>query len=154
NNGTCCSVHASSVATALLAFEAQVEITAKGEKRDVPMEEFFVTPFTDMRRENILRRGELITAVKIPAQGKNVSGKDIKQGERASFDWALADGCVVAELSGNRCRKARIALGAAAPVPVRSKEAEDFITGKDINESNAMQAAEAAMSKATPLAKN
>ncbi len=154
-NGTCCSVHASSVSTALMAFEATVEISSKGgQKKDVPIEEFFVNPFTDIRRENILRRGEIITAVKIPAPGKNIRSKYIKQGERESFDWALADVCVVVELIGKKCRKARIVLGAAAPVPMRATEAEDFITGKEITTENATQAGATATSKATPLEKN
>ena len=155
NNGTCCSVHASSVATALLAFQATVEITAAGgRKKNVPIEEFFVAPFTDMRRENVLKSGEIITAVKIPAQGKNIKSAYIKQGERSSFDWALADVCVVAEVSGKRCKTAVIALGAAAPVPVRAKEAESFVAGKELTEALAKQAGEVAMEKATPLAKN
>ncbi|MCC5929714.1 MAG: FAD binding domain-containing protein [Cyclobacteriaceae bacterium] len=155
NNGTCCSVHASSVATALLAYGATVEITSRGgQKKDVSIDDFFVNPFTDIRRESVLRRGEIITAVNIPAQGKNVKSWYIKQGERASFDWALADVAVVVELSGKRVRKAAIAMGAASPVPVRSKAAEEFITGKDINATTAAEAGQKAMENATPLAKN
>jgi xanthine dehydrogenase YagS FAD-binding subunit len=155
NNGTCCSVHASSLATALLAYGAMVEITSRGgQKKDVSIDDFFVNPFTDIRRENVLRRGEIITAVKIPVQGKNVKSWYIKQGERASFDWALADVAVVIELSGKRVRKASIAMGAASPVPIRSNEAEEYITGKDLNASTASETGKIAMEKATPLAKN
>ena len=61
---------------------------------------------------------------------------------------------VVLEVSGNTCRSASIVLGAAAPVPYRSMEAQQAIEKKTINGENALAAAEAAMSKARPLTKN
>jgi len=45
-------------------------------------------------------------------------------------------------------------LGAAAPVPYRSIEAQQAIENNTINSENALAAAEAAMSKARPLSKN
>lgn len=155
NNGTCCSVHASSIATALLAFNARVEIVGPGgAKREVNMEEFFVTPFTDIRRENVLRKDELITTVTVPAPTGRTRSYYIKEGERDSFDWSLADVAVVVEYSGNSCKNVAIALGAAAPVPVRARDAEGVLTGKNLTPEMAEAAAEAAMLNATPLAKN
>jgi xanthine dehydrogenase YagS FAD-binding subunit len=155
NNGTCCSVHASSIATALLAFDARVEIAAPGgAKREVGMGEFFVTPFTDIRRENVLRRDELITAVLLPPPAARVKSYYIKEGERDSFDWALADVAVVIEFSGNNCKSAAIALGAAAPVPIRAAEAEALLAGKNLTADLARAVAESAMRDATPLEKN
>lgn len=44
-NGACASVHASSVATALLAFDARVEIqNSKGDSKKVDLVDFFVAP--------------------------------------------------------------------------------------------------------------
>jgi xanthine dehydrogenase YagS FAD-binding subunit len=155
NNQPCASVHSSSVATALLAFNAKVEIvSADGKKREVRMEDFFVHPEKDSRTENILKANELISAVIIPATGANTKSYYIKQGARESHDWALADVAVVAEMSGNRCKKAEIALGAAAPVPIKAKAAADSLNGKEINEASAVNAGEIAMKDATPLAHN
>jgi xanthine dehydrogenase YagS FAD-binding subunit len=118
------------------------------------MEDFFVLTENDSTKENILEANELITAVLIPPVKNDTKSYYIKQGTRESHDWALADVAVVMEVSGNRCRKAEIALGAAAPVPVKAADAANFLKGKEINESNAASAGEMAMKGATPLTKN
>lgn len=153
-NGACSSVHASSVSTALMAFGARVEITDAKGKREVPMTEFFVAPGDDSTRENILQSNEIITAVILPPVSSSTKSCYIKQGERESYDWALADVAVVLEMSGKACKTASVVLGAAAPIPLKSKDAEMALTGKTISEETAQAAAEASMRGATPLSKN
>ncbi len=155
NNGTCASVHASSVATALMAFEAKIEISAEnGQTKEVSINDFFVTPYQDIKNENSLKPGEIITAIILPAVNGRTKSYYIKQGARQSYDWALADVAVVVEVSGNKCKKAKVALGAATPVPIRVDAAEKLLVANGISESSAKSAAAAAMEKATPLEKN
>jgi len=155
DNGSCVSIHASSIATALMAFNASVIIVNdEGEKKEVRMDDFFVTAGTDISMENVLQAKEIITEIILPAPSKNTKSAYIKQVARESYDWSLGDVAVVLEVSGNTCRTASIVLGAAAPVPYRSIEAQQAIKKKTINNENALAAAEAAMSKARPLAKN
>jgi xanthine dehydrogenase YagS FAD-binding subunit len=154
-NKTCASVHSSSVSTALMAFNAMVEIAGPdGKRRSVSMEEFFVHPETDSRTENILASNELITAVTIPAVNENIRSFYIKQGARESHDWAIADVAVVMEMSGGLCENAEIVLGAAAPVPVKADDAAKKLKGKSINESVAASAGKASVKGATPLTNN
>ena len=49
---------------------------------------------------------------------------------------------------------ARIVLGAVAPIPLRAREAEAYITGKTVTEELAAEAAEIALSGALPLSRN
>ena len=155
DNGSCVSVHASSIATALMAFNASVIIVnEEGEKKEVHMDDFFVTAGKDIAMENVLQAKEIITEISLPAPSKNTKSAYIKQVARESYDWSLGDVAVVLEVSGDTCRSASIILGAAAPVPYRSMEAQQAIEKKTINGENALAAAEAAMSKARPLAKN
>lgn len=155
DNGSCVSVHASSIATALMAFNASVVIVnEEGEKKEVNMDDFFVPAGTDIAMENILQAKEIITEITLPAPSKNTKSAYIKQVARESYDWSLGDVAVVLEVSGDTCRSASIVLGAAAPVPYRSMEAQQAIEKKAINDENALAAAEAAMSKARPLVKN
>jgi xanthine dehydrogenase YagS FAD-binding subunit len=155
NNQPCASVHSSSVATALLAFNAKVEIvSSEGKKREVLMEDFFVHPSKDSRTENVLNANEMITSVLVPAVPENTKSYYIKLGARESHDWAMADVAFVAEMSGNRCKKAEIVLGAASPVPMKAREAAGSLSGVEITESSAAKAGEIAMKDATPLAKN
>jgi xanthine dehydrogenase YagS FAD-binding subunit len=155
DNGSCVSVHASSIATALMAFNASVVIVnEKGEKKEVHMDDFFVTAGKDIAMENILQAKEIITEIILPAPSNNTKSAYIKQVARESYDWSLGDVAVVLEVSGDTCRTASIVLGAAAPVPYRSVEAQQAIEKKTVNSENALAAAEAAMSKARPLTKN
>ncbi len=154
-NGSCVSVHASSVATAFMAFNAKVVImNADGERKEVSMDDFFVLPSQDGSKENILKAKELITEIIVPAPTAKTKSYYIKQMARESHDWSLGDVAVVAEVSGNSCEKASIVLGAAAPVPYRSLLAEKAMANKPINAQNALAAAEAAMEIAKPLTKN
>ena len=154
NNGTCASVHASSIATALMAFGASIEIASADGTREVAMERFFVAPYQQPTTENVLRSGEIITRIKVPSVSKRTKSYYIKQGARESYDWALADVAFVAEITGSKCKNARVVLGAASPVPMRSEEAETVLNERGITESSAQAAAEAAMERATPMEKN
>ncbi|MBK8503712.1 MAG: xanthine dehydrogenase family protein subunit M [Saprospiraceae bacterium] len=155
DNGSCVSVHASSISTALLALQAKVVIVNdKMEKKEVPIEDFFVSPAQDVSRENILQKKDLITGIKIPTPTANTKSYYIKQVARESYDWSLADVAVVAEMKGNTCQSITIALGAAAPTPIRSYEAEALLKGKQLSDQNIMKAAEKAMEVARPLSKN
>jgi len=154
-NGSCCSVHASSIATPLMAFNARVEITGeKGVKREISMEEFFVEPAEDIARENILKANELITAVIIPPLSDKVKSVYVKHGMRDSTEWAIGDVAIVAEVSGTKCKNAEVVLGAAAPIPLKVKESADILNTSGISEDSAKAAGEASMQKATPLGKN
>ncbi|HEY4998073.1 MAG TPA: FAD binding domain-containing protein, partial [Usitatibacter sp.] len=64
----CAIVHPSTPATALVALGAKVELArAGGNKRDALLESFLVSPEHDVRRENSLGDGEILTAVLLPA---------------------------------------------------------------------------------------
>ena len=155
-NGDCARVHSSSLSTALMAFDGAVEIVdANAKVKLVSMEEFFVKPTTDPTRESILEAGEIITAVILPPVKEETKSAYLKMGERESTDWPIADVAVVAEVKeGGKCKKARIVLGAAAPVPLLSESAMNVINGQEITEALAAEAGMAAMQAATPLSKN
>jgi xanthine dehydrogenase YagS FAD-binding subunit len=152
----CAIVHPSTPATALVAFDARVELLgAKGRKRAVALEDFFVPPERDIARENDLKPGEILTAVLLPPLAPSARSVHVRQGELDSFDWPVADVAVVLDTDASgACRKASVVLGAAAPVPRRSKGAERALAGKRITEEVARNAAQAAIMGATPLSQN
>ena len=152
DNRTCAIVHPSGLAVPLVAFNARLQITSPKGSREVPLEDFFISPEQDVTRENILQPNELITAITVPAT--DARSAYYKQGEKESFDWPIADVAVALTMQGSRCSKASIVLGAAAPRPYRAKVAEAQLANSPIDESTARQAAEQAISGATPLANN
>ena len=152
DNRVCAIIHSSGMAVPLVALNGRVEITTKKGKREVALEEFFVSPTHDVRRENILELGELITAIMVPATDARTAY--YKQGEKESFDWPIADVAVALVMQGSRCSNASIVLGGAAPYPYRAKSAEAKLNNSEISEDSARAAAEVAMANATPLEKN
>jgi xanthine dehydrogenase YagS FAD-binding subunit len=155
NNGLCAIVHPSAAAVALLALGGSIDIlAADGKQRTVPLEEFFVLPSVDLHRENKLEPGELITRIRVPALPATSRSFYIKQGEKESFDWPVAEAAVVLDMDGDTCKSASVVMGAASPVPRRAKEAEAALVGRKIDEAIAKEAAEAALAEATPLGQN
>ncbi len=152
----CAIVHPSTAATALVAFNASVELfAAKRGTRVVALEKFFLGPSQDLSRENDLKSGEILTAVVLPPARPGMRSAHLRQGELESFDWPIADVAVVIEVEPNGvCRRASVVLGAAAPVPYRAKGAEAALVGKRISEDAARGAAVAAIAGAAPLGKN
>ena len=155
DNGSCVSTHASSISTALMAYNGSVVITdSKMETREVPFTEFFVSPGEDPSNENILKPQDLITAIKLPRPSNNTKAYYSKQVERESYDWSIADVAIVAEMNGKKCQSISIVLGAAAPVPHKATAAEEVVKNQVITEDLAMSAAKKAMERARPLSMN
>jgi xanthine dehydrogenase YagS FAD-binding subunit len=152
----CAIVHPSTAATALVAFDARVELaSSKRGRRVVPLESFFVGPARDIHRENILEPGEIVTAVLLAPPRPGVRSAHLRQGELDSFDWPIADVAAVLEIGADGvCRRASLVLGAAAPVPHRARGAESALAGKRISDDVARIAAAAAIADAAPLSHN
>ncbi len=156
NNMPCAIVHPSTAATVLVALGATIELTGPdGTARRILLEDFFVLPDRDVQRENDLKPQEILTAIRLPKPSAGLRMAHIKQGEKDSFDWPIADVAVALDLdAGGTCRRAAIVLGAAAPVPHRAIAAEAALVGKRIDENAAAEAGRAALEGATPLSKN
>jgi xanthine dehydrogenase YagS FAD-binding subunit len=156
NNMPCAIVHPSTAATVLVALGATVEISGpRGIARQVLLENFFVSPELDLQRENDLQPQEILTAIRLPKPSPGLRTAHLKQGEKDSFDWPIADVAIALDLNGDgTCKTAAIILGAAAPVPHRAKAAEVVLVGRRLDESVAAEAGRAALDGATPLSKN
>jgi xanthine dehydrogenase YagS FAD-binding subunit len=153
--GGCPSVAPSSGAVALLALDANLELTsaAKG-KRMVPIREFYVHPDANPQRYNVMGPDELLTAIYVPKPAAGTRSAYQKYGEKESNDWAIADAGIVLEMDGNLCRRAVVTMSAASPVVRRSPEAEAVLTGKTITPELARAAGQASMHGAMPLSMN
>ncbi|HUI96673.1 MAG TPA: FAD binding domain-containing protein [Xanthobacteraceae bacterium] len=152
----CAIVHPSTAATALVALGAKVALAAAGgSRREVRLEDFLLSPASDLHRENDLRPGEILTEIVLPQPARPLRSVHLKQGERDGFDWPVADVAVALGLAPNGiCETASIVLGAAAPVPHRAKAAEAALIGAPIGDGSARAAARAALAGAMPLSKN
>ena len=57
-------------------------------------------------------------------------------------------------MEGSNVKSARVVMGAVAPVPWRSRSAEEVLVGQPVTEELAARAAEAALSDAEPMSQN
>jgi xanthine dehydrogenase YagS FAD-binding subunit len=151
--GPCHIVHPSSLAVPLVAFGAKVRIAGPRGAKEVLAEEFFELPERNLYGETALRPDELLTHVILPpARGMKSATYEVRF--RSSHDWPIAFASVALEVQGGTVGDARVVLGAVAPIPWRSTEAEAVLKGQTLNEATATKAAEAALASATPMTQN
>ncbi len=154
NAGPSKIVHPSSLAVPFVAFGATFRIIGPSGEREVPAAEYFTLPtMATVRRENILAEDELLTHVTLPAPGAVKSGHyEVRFKE--SRDWPMSFATVVLAMSGGTIASARVVLGAVAPIPWRSQDAERALAGKTLNEATAALAGDAAVLAAKPMSGN
>lgn len=153
NSGPAYFVSPSMLAPILIAFGAKVGLFGPDGARDLPLDQFFITPKSGDEREHALKPNEIITEIVVPpAHAAKSAVYSVTQ--RATLDWPLVQAAVVLAMEGKTVKSARVVLGHVAPVPWPSPEAEQALAGKTVSEAVADEAGKAAASKATPLSKN
>jgi xanthine dehydrogenase YagS FAD-binding subunit len=157
NEGPSHIVHPSSLAVPFTAYGASFRVVGPNGERTIPAAEYFTMPtMRNVRKENVLADDEILTHVMLPAPG-NVRTGHYEVRYKQSHDWPLAFTTVVLTMNGRNngdIASSRVVIGAVAPIPWRSKPAEDALAGKPLNEQTAAAAAEAAVSEAEPMSGN
>jgi carbon-monoxide dehydrogenase medium subunit len=112
----------------LLAFAAEAEIAGlqggRVVRRRLPLEEFFTGPGL-----TALEPGELLVAVHVPELPSASVSAFIKLG-RVTLDITKVSASAYVERQGKTIKAVRLAVGAAAPRPVRAYAVEQALTGK------------------------
>src|SRR5580700_3662260 len=126
----CVAVNPSDSAPALIALDAKFVIhTPKGE-RVVNAEDYFIGPGTDITRMNILRPGDLLTAIRLPADWASTKFYCEKVRDRNVWDFplmAVASGMVVTD---RKIERNRLAVERAAAPPLTLVAGEGVVRGK------------------------
>jgi xanthine dehydrogenase YagS FAD-binding subunit len=151
--GPCHIVHPSSLAVPLVAFGAKLRIAGPRGEKEVLAEEFYELPERNLYGETALRPDELLTHVILPP-AKSMKSATYEVRFRSSHDWPIAFASVALSIANGTVSDARVVLGAVAPIPWRSPEAEAALKGQPANEATAIKAAEAALAGATPMTQN
>ena len=121
---------AADMAPPLLSLEAIVHTKASGgEERQIPLDKFFLGP-----NKTALDKNEIIVQIVFIKPKDAAKGHYFKLGLRNSMAISVASISLMLELKGKVCLKARIAVGAVAPTPVRIRKVEKNLEGKEIND--------------------
>lgn len=151
----CIATHPSDMCVALIALDAVVHtLRQNGERREIPLVEFYLLPGDTPERETVLEHGELITHVFVPEDEAARHSHYLKVRDRASYEFALTSAAVVLEIKGGQIEKARVALGGVGTIPWRSHEAEAALMGKPAGRPAYQAAADAAMAGAKAQSHN
>lgn len=154
NASRCVAVTPSDTAPALVALEAQMVITSQRGQRVVPAERFFVGPDVDIENTTVLRDGEILTAVRIPAKWANAEFHYEKVADRNVWDFALVSIAAAMRIEGGNIAESRLVCGAVQCTPRRLTNVERAIQGRPRNEATANLVAGMASQGARPLNQN
>src|SRR6266850_1935015 len=149
----CYIVHPSDTATALLALNATAKVTGVNGDKTVTFDEYFTGPRVDVLRENVLKPGEFMTHVTIPAPAAGTKYGWTKLKDRQVYDFALTSVAISFTLDGGNWKDGRVVLGGVSPVPYRAKVVEDALKGKDVK-ATAKAAAAQIRTVARPMSLN
>src|SRR5579862_349926 len=147
----CVAVNPSDSAPALIALDAKFVIhTPKGE-RVVNAEDYFIGPGTDITRMNILRPGDLLTAIRLPADWASTKFYFEKVRDRNVWDFPLMNVASAMVVTDGKIERIRLAVNAAAAHPLRLVAVEDAVRGKAPDATTGEMAGRLAVQGARPL---
>lgn len=131
----------------LLISDAVVNVIGPNGKRDIAIDKFFVGP-----GKTVLEPNEIVVSFTLPKQGDRCAAAYHKHAIRGDTDISIV--CVGVRIGldeNGSVSKARIALGAVAPTPIRAKNVEEYLVGKKLTDDVIEEAARMAEASITPI---
>jgi xanthine dehydrogenase YagS FAD-binding subunit len=151
NAERCVAVNPSDSAPALIALDVKFVISTGDGERVVDAEDYFVGPDIDITRLNILRPGDLLTAIRIPSTWAGAKFYFEKIRDRNVWDFALLNVASAMVVSGGTIERIRLAVNGAAARPLRLKAVEAAVRGQAPSPATGEMAGKLAVKGAIPL---
>lgn len=134
-------------APVLIALNGKLKIASLSGERTVAVEDFSTDYF-----ETVLRHGELLTEIQVPnpppRTGAAYSKFNIIENDMGITSTAVS---ITLNPKNETCSDARIVLGAVSAVPMRAKEAEKVLVGKEISDNLLVKAGQIASEETEPI---
>jgi xanthine dehydrogenase YagS FAD-binding subunit len=155
-SASCIATHPSDFCVALVALDAVVEIEGKAGRREVLLEAFHRLPGDRPDRETVLEPGEMIVAVRLPAEAARFAAhaRYLKVRDRTSYAFAIVSAASALRIENGVIAEARVAMGGVASKPWRARAAERILVGARPDAALFRRAAEAALDDAKPSGDN
>ncbi|MFK7754153.1 MAG: xanthine dehydrogenase family protein subunit M [Sedimentitalea sp.] len=131
---------------AMFAADATVSITGPDGTRTVSVQDIPTGP-----GRTSLQKGELISALHIPARGAAGGDAYLRFTPRTEMDIAVVGASVNLTLEGDVVKTARVSLGAVAPTVVMVQAAADAIIGTTLDDAALDKLAAAASAACSPI---
>ena len=134
-------------ACAMLGLDAEVVLKCASGERVIALCDFFTGPNT-----TVIQPDELMTEIRIRPTGSDEGSSYLKIGRRKAMTLAVLNVTARVKLNGNgKCEQVCIAVGAAAPTPLRITRAEKLLTGQPFTEEAILEAANIASEDIKPI---
>ena len=143
----CWAVSSSDTGPMAMALEGLVILVGAGGERELPVAALYRDDGIDYMAK---QPSEVVTGLRLPAIEGNHSAY-VKLRRRGSIDFPIAGAAVALQMEGDVVRRCRIVLSAVASHPLEARAADEFLTGKSLDEETVRAAAEIAAKPAKPL---
>ncbi|MGW5649182.1 FAD binding domain-containing protein [Saccharopolyspora sp. NPDC003752] len=151
---SCAAAHASDLAVALVALDAEVRLLSAAGSRTAKLADFYRLPGDSPEAEHDLRPGELIGEVVVPRLDWASRSTYVKVRDRQSYEFALCSAAVALDVQDGHIADARVAVGGVATVPWRLPAVEEALRGAPATPESFEAAASLAADGARPLSGN
>lgn len=145
--GPCVAPHPSSVGCALLAYDAQIEVTGRGR---ISVADLYGDG-SDPTRDHTLEKGQMITYIYLPAATANEHAAYYRMMSRKWAEWPAVEVVVRMKVQANMITEAKVAIGAVANIPLRLTEVEELLVGNPADDATFQSAAQLSVARANPL---
>jgi 4-hydroxybenzoyl-CoA reductase subunit beta len=144
----CVAAHSSDLAPVLISLDATVEIASAAGSRTVACDDFFVG---DGVHNNVLKPGELVTRVVIPAVSRGSSVSYQKLRPRAAIDFPMLSVALAARVTGGTCERIKLVVSALGAKPRVIGGLDALATGRAFDAALAEEIAKIAYKQCRPL---
>jgi carbon-monoxide dehydrogenase medium subunit len=142
----CNAAPSADTAPPLLVYDARAVIVGREGRRAVPLDQFFAGPGA-----TTLEHGEVLAELRLPTPPAGTGAAYQRHTPRKQMDIAVVGVGALLTLDGGRVSRARIALGAVAPTPLRAAAAEAVLEGNQLSDELIASAANAAAAASSPI---
>ncbi|MBV8918187.1 FAD binding domain-containing protein [Bradyrhizobium sp.] len=151
----CVATHASDLAVALAALDAEIVVASAAGERRLRLPDLYLLPAPTTAPDSSLADGDVITAISIHDACRFAPRSTyLKIRDRASFEFAVVSVAAALQIEDGVITAARLAAGGVAPLPWRLHGSEAALVGRAPGKAAFAAAGDLAIEGATPLAKN
>jgi 4-hydroxybenzoyl-CoA reductase subunit beta len=143
----CWAVSSSDTGPMAMALEGLVTLAGPDGERELPVAALYRDDGIDYMAK---KPNEVVTALRLPAI-KGTESAYVKLRRRGSIDFPIAGAAVALQMDGDKVVRCRIVLSAVASHPLETRAADEFLTGKSLDDETVQAAAEIAAKPAKPL---
>ncbi len=144
----CVAAHSSDVAPVLISLGATVEYSSRTGRHIVPVEDFFVA---DGIHNNVLRPGDLVTRIHIPARSRGLSAAYLKLRPRGAIDFPMLSVAFAGRVTKMGVDYARLVVSALAAKPRLISGVNALLHDTALDEAAYADIAQAAYKQCHPL---